>query len=135
MRLVLFLTADYANVTDDGKLNVMGIFSEINAVAFPARHPSMHLVISLAPDLGEFGETRNLVVLLQDADGNKMLDFGGPVTFPKAQGGKKPQVNAILQLKDVVFPGPGGYQFVVLVDKDYKGDHTLFVNQIAARQG
>ena len=32
----MLLAADYANVTGDGKLNVMGVFREINALNFPA---------------------------------------------------------------------------------------------------
>jgi len=71
MRPLLFLTADYANVTSDGKLNVMGIFKEINAYNFPARHASMHLVAKLAAELGEFEQTRNITVILMDADGKK----------------------------------------------------------------
>jgi len=35
----LLLVADYANVTDNGKLNVMGIFQRLHAREFPARHP------------------------------------------------------------------------------------------------
>jgi hypothetical protein len=39
MKVDLFLTADYANITGDGKLNVMGIFREINAFNFLAGIP------------------------------------------------------------------------------------------------
>lgn len=130
MRLLLLLTADYANVTNDGKLNVMGIFNGINATSFPARHPTMHLVIRLAPELGEYGETRTLVVKLLDADGAELMNIAGPVSFPVPQKGMKPEVNAILELKDMVFPTAGLFQFVVLVDKDFKGECTLYVNQL-----
>ncbi len=130
MRLLLLLAADYANVTGDGKLNVMGIFREINASSFPARHPSMHLVIILGAELGEYGQTRNLVVKLFDVDGNELMSLSGPVNIPTGEGGKKPEVNAILGIRDITFPKPGPYQFVVLVDKDYKGDLTVYANQI-----
>lgn len=130
MKLVLLLAADYANITGDGKLNVMGIFNEINAFDFPARHPSMHLVVKLAAELGEYGETRNLSVRLLDADGNQIMNLSGPVEIPQGGGGRRPEVNAILELKDVIFPKPGPYEFVVLVDKDYKGDLTILANKI-----
>jgi hypothetical protein len=51
MKPLLFLAADYASVTGDGKLNVMGIFNDINAFNFPARHSSMHLIAKLGPEL------------------------------------------------------------------------------------
>jgi len=55
MKLTLFLAADYANITREGKLNVMGIFNDIYARTFPARHSSMHLVAKLGAELGEYG--------------------------------------------------------------------------------
>ena len=130
MRPLLFLTADYANVTGDGKLNVMGIFKEINSYSFPARHPSMNLVAKLAAELGEYEQTRNITVILMDADGKRIMELSGPFNIPRAEGGKKPEVNIILELKDIVFPNPGPYQFVLLVDKDQKDELTLYVNQI-----
>jgi hypothetical protein len=135
MRLILLLAADYANITRDGKLNVMGIFNKINAVNFPARHSSMHLIVKLAAELGEYGETRDLSVRLLDPDGGEILRMASPIKVPKSGAGRAPEVNAILELKDVVFPKPGPYQFVVLVDKDYKGDLAIDVNELAADQG
>jgi hypothetical protein len=135
MRLILLLAADYANITRDGKLNVMGILNKINAVNFPARHSSMHLIVKLAAELGEYGETRDLSVRLLDPDGGEILRMASPIKVPKSGAGRAPEVNAILELKDVVFPKPGPYQFVVLVDKDYKGDLAIDVNELAADEG
>ena len=78
MKLLLILAADYANITNDGKLNVMGIFREINASHFPARHPSMHIVVILGAELGEYGQTRILTIKLRDPDGNEIMSLSGP---------------------------------------------------------
>jgi hypothetical protein len=130
MRLLLLLAADYANITGEGKLNVMGVFNEIRAPNFPARQPSMHLVVKLAAELGEYGQTRHLTVRLLDADGKEMVSISGPIEIPKAEGGVRPEVNAIFDMKDVVFPQAGPYQFVVLVDKDYKGDLPINARKV-----
>ena len=45
MDVTLALLADAANVSQDGKLNILGIFNGLGAAAFPATHPSMHLVL------------------------------------------------------------------------------------------
>lgn len=132
MKLLLLLAADYANITSDNKLNVMGIFNEINALEFPARHSSMNLVVKLGAELGEYGESRNLSVRFLDADGNTILNISGPINVPVGQGGRQPEVNAILEIKDIIFPKPGPYQFVVVVDKDRKGDLTIYANKIEA---
>ena len=134
MRPILFLVADYANITGDGKLNVMGIFQVINAFNFPARHSSMHLVAKLAPELSEYGQKRTFTVILMDADGNHILQISGEFDVPKGDGGKKPEVNIILDLKDVILPKPGRYQFVLLIDKDQKDELTLYVNQLEKPQ-
>jgi len=132
MKLLLLLAADYANITGDGKLNVMGIFRDINANKFPARHASMHLVVKLGAELGEYGDTRALTVKLRDPDGVEIWSLTGTVAIPKSEGGRVPEVNAILEIKDIVFPKPGPYQFVVLIDKDYKGDLPIYINKLEA---
>ncbi len=39
MKLILLLAADYANITRDGKLNVIGIFNRISARVFRSDTP------------------------------------------------------------------------------------------------
>ena len=132
MKLLLFLAADCANVTREGKLNVMGVFNDINSFQFPARHSSMHLVAKLGAELGEYGQTRDFTVQLLDADGNPIFDVAGQFQFPQGGHGRKPEINLILELKDIVFPKEGTYVFVLLVDKDHKGDLSLYVNKVDA---
>jgi hypothetical protein len=132
MKPLLFVAADYANITRDGKLNIMGIFHEVHASNFPARHSSMNLIATLGAEFGEWGQTRDFTIKLLDEDGNQVMDFSGQIEIPKGERGRKPEVNIILGLNDVVFPKPGAYQFVILVDKDHKGELTLYVNQIEA---
>lgn len=134
MKLLLFLAADYANVTGDGKLNVMGVFNDINATNFPARHASMYLVAKLGAELGEYGQNRNFSVVLLDQDGNQIMDVQGQLEIPKSQLGRKPDVNIILDLKDVIFPKPGPYTFVIMIDKDHKGELTLYANKIETQK-
>lgn len=130
MKPLLFLAADYANITGEGKLNVMGIFNDINAFSFPTKHSSMYLIAKLAPELSEYGQTRAFTVILMDADANHIVELSGEFKVPQPQNGRKPEVNIILDLKDVVFTKPGRYVFVLQVDKDQKDEYTLYVNQI-----
>ena len=130
MKPLLFLVADYANITGEGKLNVMGIFNSISSFNFPARHSSMYLIAKLSPELGEYGQKRSFTILLMDADANHVVEVSGEFDIPKGQDGKKPEVNIMFEMKDVVFTKPGRYVFVLLVDKDHKDEITLHVNQI-----
>jgi hypothetical protein len=132
MKLTLFLAADYANITREGKLNVMGIFDDIYAPTFPARHSSMHLVLKLGAELGEYGQKRDFKIMLLDADGNQIFDLSGQFQIPSGGHGKKPEVNLIVELKDLIFPKEGMYQFALLVDKDHKGELSLHVSKVDA---
>jgi hypothetical protein len=130
MRLLLFVAADCANISADQKLNVMGIFNEIRAPKFPARHPSIHLVVKLAAELGEYGQKRDLTVNLHDPDGQPIMSLTGQVEVPKPTGGTRPEINAIFNIRDVTFQRPGPHQFIVLVDKDFKGDLPINVVEL-----
>ena len=130
MKILLFLVTDYANITREGKLNVMGIFNDIYSHDFPTRHASMHLVAKLGAELGEYGQTRDFTVVLRDEDGNPIFDLSGQFQIPQGERGRKPEVNIILELKDIVFPKPGIYQFALLVEKDHKGELSIYVNKL-----
>ena len=134
MELKLFLVADCANVTREGKLNVMGIFDRIYATNFPARHSSLHLIIKLVAELGEPGQTRDFTIKLLDPNGNQGFDLSGQIQIPLSEQDRMPEVNLVLELKDLIFPQPGPYDIVLLIDKDHKGRLTLTVNKMDALQ-
>jgi hypothetical protein len=129
MELLTILAADYANIAQGDKINVMGIFRTIFAPSFPARHPSMFLVVKLGADLGEYGDERTMTIKLLDADGNELMRYPMQIRIPQPSGGQRPEVNALLQINDVVFPSAGRYQFSVFIDKDNKGDLAIDVIQ------
>lgn len=130
MKLLTILASDYANITQDGKINVMGIFRSIYATTFPAKHLSMVLVVKLVAELGEFGDERQLIIKLLDSDGNELMRYETPVIVPKPSGGRRPEINAIIQINEIIFPQPGIYEFSVVVDKDVKGSLPIELMQL-----
>jgi hypothetical protein len=128
------LVADYANVAEGGKLNVMGIFGGINTVACPARQPEMYFIANLTAGAGEFERQATIRVKLMDSGAKlTLVDFSKSIVVPKAEGGRRAEVNVIVRLRDVVFPDFGAYQFSVLVDNDEKGTLPIEVNKIERR--
>ena len=128
------MAADYANVAQGAKINVMGIFRAIYATNFPARHPSMFLVLKFGADIGEYGDERTLVIKLHNPDGREIMKHEQPMKIPMPQGGQRPEMNFLLQINDIVFPSPGIYQFSIHVDKDLKGDLALDVLPLVPQQ-
>ncbi|MDY6918054.1 MAG: hypothetical protein SVP26_08955 [Chloroflexota bacterium] len=128
MQLDLLLTADYANVTADGKLNVMGIFNRIYSSAFPASHAEMYLVANLSADPSEYGMRRKLVAKLMDEDGGLVAQLlEREIEVPQAKEGRPAEIRQILRLVGLLFPRPGTYQFSMLVDNDLKGSRAIRV--------
>lgn len=130
MKVQLFLLADYASVSSDGKLNVMGIFRAINSSGFPTIHPSMYLVLSLVAELGEVGQERDITIKMMDADGKEQFSVTTKADLPESEDLGMPEVNSVIQLRDVPFPKPGPYMFVLIVDRDHKAQLSLQVNQV-----
>ena len=64
VEVTVAVLADYANVSQDGKLNIMGIFQEINPPALPFALPQMYLVLSLSAGPAEVGSVRNIRIPL-----------------------------------------------------------------------
>ena len=120
MECTLLLLADYANVEKYGKLNVMGIFSNIDAPKFPVRHSEMHIIAKLVASPAEYGQTRKLTIRIMDSDAHQqVLEWSREIDVPSGSG-QKVEINQILRLRDVIFPKPGAYGIYVLVNEDHK---------------
>ena len=135
MELTFLQVADYASMSQDGKLSIMGMFSQINVPSFPAGHPQMFVVVQFSVPPAEYGRQFKLTVKLIDEDGQENLST--PVLDQVAPRGVGSSVyaNVILRLVGVVFPKPGTYEFSVLVDGDTKGSLPLTVLQIEMPSG
>jgi len=135
MQLDFFLIADYANITIDGKLNVMGVFNSIHSTQFPTVHPEMYLVAKLSASPSEYGSKRKLSVKLLDEDAqliNSLLER--EIEVPHGKEGRIAEIRQILRLTGLSFPKPGTYEFSILVDNDQKGIQTIRVVQISKAQ-
>jgi hypothetical protein len=126
MELTFLHVADYANVTVDQKLNVMGIFGSITANSLPTVHPEMHIVAQLSANASEYGRHFKLSIKLLDEDASReLVSFNDEVTVPSGERGLPARMNFNLRLVNVQFESAGTYEVVVLVDGDQKGSVPL----------
>jgi Family of unknown function (DUF6941) len=123
MQLRIAALADYTNITDNGKLNILGIFSQIHAVNVPATHPQMQFVVQFAFEPIETGD-KAIRIALQDADGNELLAMEGTLNLPHPATADPIVVNQIVVLQNVVFPHYGNYEFVIEVDGETVPAHV-----------
>jgi hypothetical protein len=127
------LVADYANVAEGGKPNVMGIFRDIYSPTFPVRHPEMFLVVILQASVAEKGQKRNIIIKLMNPDASQILvNYSQVFDVPDAPPGRKPEINIILRMRDLIFEKPGPYSFSVLVDNDEKATYPIELHETKA---
>ena len=127
MDVALALLADYANVTREGKLNVMGLFTIIKAPTLPWIHPQMQLVLQFEAGAAEWETQKDIQVKLLDADANSLLDLRGSVKVPRGEAGRRVHVNSIMTFANAKFQAEGDYVFAVLIGGETKKEIPLRV--------
>ncbi len=134
MEINLAILADYANVTREGKLNILGIFSVINVQKFPCIHPQMQIVLEWAPISTDSGTQKNVGVQLVDEDGKVMLDIKGNMVLGQFKGYGPFRIPQIIGLNGIMFNKPGNYAFNIFLEKDIVRNIPLALIQIQTNQ-
>ena len=121
MKVTLALLCDSANVAADGKLNILGQFSQIASPAFPCELPLMQLALRFEAQPSDAGAERELLIRLVNADGNRIGELGGLLTVPPFEpSGDSSDGSTTLQtvvpLPNITFPEPGAYALHLLID-------------------
>jgi hypothetical protein len=125
----LAVLCDAANVSREGKLNVLGEFDSIHASTFPLTYPTMVLVVRLEAHPTEAGD-HTLRLHLNDEDGQDVvppLQGEFPTGDPPFLGVPIRTAPLILQMHGVRFEHPGHYSFELLVDGHHLRSLALHV--------
>jgi hypothetical protein len=129
MEIKIALVADAANLSQEGKLNILGAFTDIRTSEVPARHPEMQLVLLMEASAAESGRTKKLEVKLLDEDGIQVGGMAGEfVVANPPRPGQRIQMSSILRFTDVVFPKEGAYSLHIMVDGDTKAEVPMSVS-------
>jgi hypothetical protein len=130
MDVTVAVLADYANVSQDGKLNIMGIFEEINPPVLPFALPQMYLVLSFSAGPAEADTVRNIRIPLLHSDGQEIFSLKAQMRVPKAnRPGSRAYMNEAIGLAGLKFAQAGDYAFHILIGDDEKATVPLHVNE------
>ena len=121
------VVADYANMADGEKLNVMGMFDRIWATAFPAAHPSMVLAFRLRFDFDDRNKAHTMEIGLFDEDGHQFGGGSGAIEVGSIPAGQRQVISQILPFVGITFPHPGDYHFVLRWNGEEKARVPLTV--------
>lgn len=127
MEIKTAVLADAANVSQEGKLNITGIFTRLSGETFPLMHPSMVLVIVFGYHTSEAGD-HAFTLNIADEDGKKIAGAGGGFKLQRPPSHQLPPTGQfLLPLAMVTFPEPGVYSFDILIDGRYEGSALIEV--------
>ena len=115
MDITLAVCCDAANVSREGKLNLLGIFNSIHAAEFPCTHPHLALVLRVEARLGEEG-TYPLEIRLVDEDGQQLFHINGQLSLQGAEPGRPMTAQTIMDINNLQLPRSGTFAFEVFLD-------------------
>jgi hypothetical protein len=124
--------ADEANISQEGKLNLMGIFDRISAATFPVMHPRMVFAFRVEAEFGDTGRAFPVRVTLEDDEGNVLFEAAGDLMAPPVPPGEFATANQLFALVGVQFPRAGLYRFIVRLGDLEPHETPLFVQNAAS---
>lgn len=133
MDVAFALLADAANISREGKLNILGVFERIQGTKFPLTWPRMVLVTRFIASAAEFGSEKALDIVTLDADGKQLGRVSGKMKIQKGAPGRMLKINHIFPMT-LTFPAPGQYSIEVLVGGESKVTVPLEVIQQEQKQ-
>lgn len=129
MEITFAVLADYANVSREGKLNIMGIFDRVFARQLPSRFPPMQLVVRLEAQPAELDREHAIRIQLADPDGAALFDINGTFTPRGGDPGQAVSVNHVVALADLPLQRTGVHTFGIWVDGNRKREVPLRVDE------
>ncbi len=133
MDVAFALLADAANISREGKLNILGAFDRIYGSKFPLTWPRMVLVTRFEASAAEYGSEKSLEIVTLDADGKRLGSASGKMKIGTGQSGRQIKINHVLPM-GMTFPAPGQYSIEILVNGEPKAAVPLEVVQREQKQ-
>lgn len=117
MRVLFSAVADAANRSDNGKLNLLGVFQNIYAVSVPCQHPWLCVVIAVEASPLEKGTTQTISLKLIDYDGYVVMELpDSAISITESPADLNPVSYLIINIGGVVFAKFGEYRFDIACD-------------------
>jgi hypothetical protein len=126
MQLAFALFADAANVSVEGKLNILGVFDALQVGSVPTVHPRATLVMRLTGTLDEAGRHR-LAMRWIAPDGSELWSSGGDLDIGPPPPGAIEMDFPILLALDLPIAAIGTHYLRVDIDEELQGEVALHV--------
>jgi hypothetical protein len=116
MQVAFAVFADAANLSQEGKLNVLGVFDALQVGTLPAVHPRAHLVVHLKGSPADVG--RHTVTLRWvNPSGNELWTSSGELNVGQPPAGVTEMDLPLIAQIDLPIDAAGGYHMSVSLDE------------------
>lgn len=130
MDVTLAVTCDYANVSQEGKLNILGVSLGVDPPVLPYQVPQLYLVLSFEAGAAEFDTQKHVRIALLESDGTELFGLEGPIPVHRPdRPGSKAYINQVVALEGLYFEKSGDYAFHILVNGEEKRTVPLYVSE------
>jgi hypothetical protein len=130
MKVSYAVLADGANVSLEGKPNILGVLDTINSPVFPCNYPALSLVFGVELGAAERVDTKALEVIIIDDDGKDIAHLNGQ--FPPRDENQRHRTTThlVVNFAGLLIPHPGSYSVNILVAGEEKATLPLTINQL-----
>ncbi len=126
MRLSFALFADAANLSQEGKLNILGVFDAVQVATLPAVHPRAHLVVRLKGGREDIG-SHSVTLQWRNPGGAELWSSDGQLEIGTPPMGVSEMDLPLIAAVDLPLDAPGAYTMRISLDGEPHGDVRLFV--------
>jgi len=122
MHVSFALFADAANLSQEGKLNILGVFDALQVASLPAIHPRAHLVVHLKGSGVDIG-AHTVSFRWLSPSGQELWNSSGDLNVGAPPPGVSEMDLPLIAQLDLPMDAVGGYTMAIAID----GNHTLDV--------
>lgn len=126
MDVALAALADAANTTENGKLNLLGVFDSIHGRDFPLTHPAMAFAFRVRAEHRDQQQSHAVRLSLLDMDGRELFEADGEIEIGRIEPGHFQHANMIFNVRRARFEEPGRYRFRIELEGADEPHDTVF---------
>lgn len=122
MHVSFALFADAANLSQEGKLNILGVFDALQVGTLPAIHPRAHLVVHLKGSGADIG-SHTVSFRWLSPSGQELWNSSGDLNVGAPPPGVGEMDLPLIAQLDLPMDAAGAYTMAIAID----GSHTVDV--------
>jgi len=126
MQISFALFADAANLSQEGKLNILGVFDAVQVGGVPAVHPRAHLVRATQGSRTDVGNHR-VTLRWVNPGGNELWSTTGELNIGQPPSGVTELDLPLIASIDLPIDGAGEYSLQIALDDEPRGEVPLQV--------